>query len=415
MTEAVGSYHHERDLVTFLGEQPESYTRFARISIANVADDLSRAFAVQRVASSMTFMVNVSTDFNYDIDLSFAELLHCDRQGVDVNASANGVIIPTFNAFRAVGCNALYVASVLDVAADEAGAIVVGIDGNKNVGLATACFRRRAPGLSSPALCRQDGCSSMRGPLDYTLVHGSLALEDGSCGMRKESAATLLLPADVQVVSATLQWAASGIPFGRSTSVMFAGVNITSDFLTKHRAYHIHPAVGFAESVYTAAADVTRVVRAMHNATYSLTDMFHRGGESCHPDYSAHMAGWALVVLFERADLPLSHVNVCARYGDIVTRSSTITTECIEKFDGSSSARATVVAYEGEQNRNDTLVVNSDIMGYNLFSGLTALRMDVLSFSIDKYVSNGEDNLVFTMPNSTDGIMLPLRITYQPV
>lgn len=400
--------------MTFAEPVPPSYSRAVRKPITNVPPELSRAFSVQRMAPSMSFTVNVSTSYHYDVDVSFAELRYC-QHGAMTNVMANGIALPAFNALERAGCRSHFAATIVDVVPDAGGSITVTVNSSRQAGLAAACFRRRVPMIATKGACTQVGCRSTRGPVDFTLLHGSLA--GANCTRASSSTVELTLRPDVQIVSADLQWAGSGVPAGNSTSVLLNGMQVQSDFLWSRADFHTHVGVGVSEAVYTASADVTAFVRALGaNRTIEVGGLFYKRGAMCRKSqYSSHMAGWTLVVVYEREDLPLAQVNVCARGEGVVTRSHGFSVGCLEGVAEGDGARVSVVVFEGESGRPDSLAINDHVVGSDLFAGRSGTRMDVLSFPVVELVEQGVDTLQFSTPGSEDGVLVPVRVTYQPV
>lgn len=161
---------------------------------------------------------------------------------------------------------------------------------------------------------------SFAGNIDFVGTAGSLRV--GNCGVASSGSGTLSgIPAGATITAAYLYWAGSGsspdntitfaTPASGGTSVS-ADRTFFDDFVSSSTTYEF----------FSAFADVTALVAAGRNGTYTMSNLSFDTGAP-YSNVSVCLGGWSLVVVYEDAGEPLRVVNVFDGFEDF--RGSQIT------------------------------------------------------------------------------------------
>lgn len=220
--------------------------------------------------------------------------------------------------------------------------------------------------------CESKRCTSFVGRGSYKVIGNSMLYSSRfrTCILRRFSEARLDLPGDANVKLALLVWSASSI-VPVVPRVRLNGISVAAS-KTKVTSSN---GVAF----YSASADVTNLVTT--SGMYTV-DRLHIGDvlKACEND--AFYAGWSLAVLYESPSLPLGRTIYCLPRL-IFTAPAGIYdfyVSCLGSAPAGKNGRVTVVAHEGDQGKGEYFYINNLYIGYNLYNGSTAPKMDILTF-----------------------------------
>lgn len=279
-------------------------------------------------------------------------------------------------------------------------------------------------GMSSPlvknSICQQVGCTNLRGAANYTVIGASLSYAEDrtDCRIKPSANASLDLPAGVKVVKAVLYWSASDkeplVP-----SVLFNGKNITAS-----KKYHHNEEFGiYRLSFYGAEADVTEHVRT--------SGLYTVGGLTVSENFpmcffNSFYAAWTLVVVYEKEGLPVAQVNVCTDFFEYTYIGGTYGSrvQCLAGSEKTSTARTTVVAFEGDEYKGERFYMNGMLFGEDLFRGTSGPNFDIMDFNVTALARKGAKELNYAFETSltdtvwgpaTEGLFFPVRVSYTSV
>jgi len=246
--------------------------------------------------------------------------------------------------------------------------------------------------------------------------------ENGSgfpCETMTSASATLNLNAGDVIAKAYLYWAGSG----------------TGDFNIKLNSVDITPDRTFTHTSNTAGLqyfsafkDVTQQVAATGNGNYFLSELdvsaFLIPGQT-YCGNATNFAGWAIVVIYENAALPVNQLNV---YDGLqgVPDAVTITLDNLNVIDNA-GAKIGFVAWEGDRliANNETLRINGILVGNpplnpnnNAFNGTnsftgsdTLYNMDLDAYDIQSYINVGDQQAVISLTSGQDVVMINTVVT----
>lgn len=240
------------------------------------------------------------------------------------------------------------------------------------------------------------------GRYDFVFMGNTMNVSEnnllGPCVTLTESSADLTLADTDVLLKAYLYWAGSG------TGDL--DVTLNGQAVSAQRSFPLeHWATGF--DYFSAFADVTDIVSSYGNGTYTLSDLdvssfLVPGTTYC--QNATNFSGWALVVLYENASLPLNQINI---YDGLqgVPLEITIMLDNLNVIDNE-GAKIGFVAWEGDSMLaiNETLRINGTILAApplnpstnafnstNSFTGATNLyNMDLDVYNIQNNITIGD-------------------------
>lgn len=177
---------------------------------------------------------------------------------------------------------------------------------------------------------------------------------DGNLTTFNSSSADLIVPDGSNIVFAGLYWGGSyvGTTFNAAlhdhvllqTPDGTGYVTITSDTVPDNGA----------KSQYVAFADVTDLVRASGEGTYTVADLLVAQGGG--------FGGWTLIVAFENNQYDMHSINIYDGFIRVASNSRTIT---LDNFDtasvGTIDTKLALVAYEGDKGQQDSLLIHNGV------------------------------------------------------
>jgi len=238
---------------------------------------------------------------------------------------------------------------------------------------------------------------------------------DAPCAILTSSAATLNLAPGNQILKAYLYWAGSG---AGDFDVTLNGQNILAErtFNTTQLATD--------RIFFSAFADVTTQVTATGSGLYTLSDL---DLTAIIPDYcinGTNFGGWAIVVLYENAALPLNQINIYDGLQSVPNQLN-ITLSNLNVIDNA-GAKIGFVAWEGDRQIavNETLTINGTAIGNalnpsnnafngtNSFTGSTTLyNMDLDVYDIQGNIEVGDDTAEIQLTSGQDFVMINAVVT----
>lgn len=266
------------------------------------------------------------------------------------------------------------------------------------------------------------------GRFDYTALGNTLNLqENGSddCLILTESSADLALDPGQTVVAAALYWAGSG---EGDFDVALNGTPVSS---TREFNYEFDNGAT-VYNYFAAYADVTPIVSAAVNGTYTLSELDLT--EAILPFCSSNggtgtnFGGWAIYVIYEDASLPLNQIILFDGLEGVSASNSEINIQ-LENLNvlDNEGAKIGFLAWEGDRGIavNETLSINGNILsnaplnpadnqfnGTNSFTGSDALfNMDLDVYSIENNINPGDTSASIQVTSGQDLVMINNIIT----
>ncbi len=266
------------------------------------------------------------------------------------------------------------------------------------------------------------------GQFDYVGLGNTMNLSENGgvdCMILTESSADLTLEPGQAVVTAALYWAGSGdgdfdvelngIPVSSSREFIYEFDNGTTLF-----------------NYFAAYADVTSIVNATLNGTYTLSELdltedilpfcSSNGGTA------TNFGGWAMYVIYEDATLPLNQIILFDGLEGVSASNPEINIilENLNVLDNT-GAKIGFLAWEGDQGIaiNETLSINGNVLsneplnpannqfnGTNSFTGSDQLfNMDLDFYNIENNINPGDTSATIQVTSGQDLVMLNNIIT----
>ena len=257
------------------------------------------------------------------------------------------------------------------------------------------------------------------GRFDYTAIGNTLnTVENGSggaCTILTSSSADLNLNTNQNIVAAYLYWAGSG---NGDLDIALNGIPVTaertfSDALDNIRVF------------FAAFADVTAIITAQGNTTYTISDFDLTTTIQPYCSTGTNFGGWAISVIYEDASLPLNQVNVYDGLQSVPTFLS-ITLDNLNVLDNE-DAKIGFIAWEGDRGLavNEQLTINGNVIsnlplnppnnafnGTNSFTGDTNLyNMDIDVYNIQNNINIGDTSATIALTSGQDFVMINNIIT----
>ncbi|CAN8065626.1 unnamed protein product [Agarophyton chilense] len=458
---SVGPFEPELGLVEYKTPNPGYFSLpFIRIN----GTGFDEAFSTQRRGDLISFVLKLDYRFTYEVTLGFAEIKRetCKIGARIMNINVQGKSKFGVDVFRAAGCRKPYYVTFPDLRPGRQGFLSAFVRGIKNKAqIAVICIRRtgKAPEPSplppspfprpslpaspstrpsvtptpapvlkpsarpsvsptpapvlKPSTCQQRGCFTFDGPGDYEVIGNSLSLDEDreNCGIRSSSSALLKVPNGAKVRKAILYWSASG-KLEKKAKATLNGVT--------YEAQKIFSGGYGQTTFYGAWADVTSAVR--QNGAYNVGGIWYDNGEP-YCSLNAAYAAWTVIVIYERADLPIARVNFCANDFTFTFPAGTYTNTvgCIGGTSTTSTARTTVVTFESDGYKGENFFINGRYLGDNLFRGSTSPNFDIRSFDVVNVVRAQVRFISYTIRSyfvrtrfggAIEGLFMPIRVVY---
>ncbi|WP_151892458.1 CARDB domain-containing protein, partial [Patiriisocius marinistellae] len=261
------------------------------------------------------------------------------------------------------------------------------------------------------------------GRLDFTGVGNTLnaSANPGSCDLLSESSAELLLQPTETIVSAHLYWSSPWVnAIGGDFNVMLNGsaVSATRDF---------HLIAGTGNTYFAAYADVTAIVQATGNGTYTFSgleqDLIATGACSNGTNYG----GWAMYVIYEDPALTQNQISLFDGL-EFVSANNPSIDITIGPLDVASDqfSKISFLAWEGDiPNPNmESLTINGQLIsnaqnppdnafnGTNSYTGSTTLwNMDFDAYDLLGIIAPGDADIDIALTSSQDFVMVNNIIT----
>jgi gliding motility-associated-like protein len=262
------------------------------------------------------------------------------------------------------------------------------------------------------------------GRYDFTFIGNTLNIQpngaNDACILLSSSDAVLNLNPDDVIVSAYLYWAGSG----------------TGDFDVKLNEVAITSQRNFAaiqssngNPFFSAFADVTALLQTSGNGQYTFSDLdvtpFLNPFIYC--NNGTNFAGWAIVIVFENATLPLNQLNIYDGLEALSTAQVGVQDQLVINLGNlnvldNSGAKLGFVAWEGDANiaNQESLLINGNIIdnpplnpGNNAFNGTNNItgsnslfNMDLDVYNIQNYVSIGNNSVEVKMTTAQDFVLI---------
>lgn len=263
------------------------------------------------------------------------------------------------------------------------------------------------------------------GRYDFTFVGNTLNPSENNlsnpCTIFTTSSAQLNLNAADEVEAAYLYWAGSGT--GIHT------IKLNGQEVTAQRQF---PLIALTDATprpyFSDVADVTALVQATGNGTYTVSDFDLNPVINAQPriycSNSTNFGGWVIVIIYKNNTLPLNQLNI---YDGLqyVPDSVDITLSSLNVIDNI-GAKIGFVAWEGDVNiaNSETLSFNGNELtnavnppgnafnGTNSITGATNLyNMDLDVYDIQGYINVGDESAEISLRSSQDFVMINVILT----
>jgi gliding motility-associated-like protein len=264
------------------------------------------------------------------------------------------------------------------------------------------------------------------GRYDYLAFGNTLNISEntgteGQCDFLTETSALFELQADQSLIAAFLYWAGSG---EGDFSVTLNGITINSERNFNYQLDGNHFYFG-------GFADVTSLLAATGNGTYTLTDLTPDISPDIYcstPGNTTNFAGWAITVIYEDNDLTLNQVNVFDGFEAVSQLNNTLNIELnnLNVLDNL-GAKIGFTAWEGDLSLavNETLRVNGNIIsnpplnpeenafnGTNSFTGASNFyNMDLDFYTIENNIQAGDESALVQLTSGQDLVIINNVIT----
>ncbi len=257
------------------------------------------------------------------------------------------------------------------------------------------------------------------GRYDYVAIGNTLNTEEngpfGPCTILTSSSADLSLNANQTIVAAYLYWAGSG---SGDLDISVNGIPVSAD-----RTFS--DALDAVRVFFAAFADITAIVTAEGNGTYTIADFDLTNVITPFCDTGTNFGGWALSVIYEDENLPLNQLNVYDGLQSVPTFLN-ITLDNLNVLDNE-DAKIGFIAWEGDQSLavTEQLTINGNVIsnpplnpannafnGTNSFTGATNLyNMDIDVYNIQNNINIGDTSATIALTSGQDYVMINNVIT----
>lgn len=260
----------------------------------------------------------------------------------------------------------------------------------------------------------------VNGRYDFTFVGNTLNSAENNPTLGfvtgNSSSAILNLSNDDAVIKAYLYWAGSG---DGDYEIDLNGVPLTAERTFSHSVF-------FSPNNFTyfsAFKDITSIVQATGNGTYTLSNLDISAFESLHYSRKTNFAGWAILIVYENPNLPLNQLNI---YDGLQGVPDALQINLTDLFVlNNANSKAGFIAWEGDsQLATETFSVNGITISNalnpidNVFNSTNAVtgsntlyNMDLDIYDMDDYIAVGDTSATITLSSFQDFIMINTVIT----
>jgi gliding motility-associated-like protein len=267
------------------------------------------------------------------------------------------------------------------------------------------------------------------GRYDFTFVGNTLNPNEngnGECQILTSSASNLNLSTDDVLLKAYLYWAGSGTGD--------YNVTLNGNAIAAMRKFPVQADTDeITRPYFSAFADVTNIVKAKGNGTYTLSDLDLTSiinedkpyYENIYCQNGTNFAGWALIIVYENEALPLNQLNLYDGL-QFVPKTINISLPSLNVIDNE-GAKIGFVAWEGDAGiyEKETLTINNNVLSNaplnppnNAFNGTNSVtnsselyNMDLDIYSINNYIDVGDSKAEITLKSGQDFVMINVIIT----
>ncbi|MHA3788709.1 T9SS type B sorting domain-containing protein [Flavobacterium hauense] len=264
------------------------------------------------------------------------------------------------------------------------------------------------------------------GRYDFTFVGNTLNPAEnnlepiGVCAINTSSSANMNLQAGQTVVAAYLYWAGSGTG---DLNIKLNGNDITAE--------RIFPLIAITlddipRPYFSAFADVTALVQATGNATYTLSELDLTAVviDEMYCSNKTNFGGWAIAIVYEDSTLPLNQLNVYDGM-QYVPNAISITLPSLNVVDND-GAKIGFMAWEGDSALaiSESLTINGSVLSNalnpptnafnstNSVTGATNLyNMDLDIYNIENYIAPGDETAEIELSSGRDFVMVNCIVT----
>lgn len=261
------------------------------------------------------------------------------------------------------------------------------------------------------------------------------------------------IPAGATIRAAHLYWAGSYSDQEWSTQlvpdydVIFEGTSITADVNRQYTSQAIMAGYGVVLDFYNGVADVTSIIaaRGNPNGSYSFSGL-SANNDANHWDTETVLAGWSLVIIYEKATEDLRVVNLYEGFQIFWGNSITLTPTNFKVPTSPINGRISQITWEGDPGNSspdggytEQLVFNGAVLSdasnpvNNQFNSISTIMatlpstgavdtnsygVDFDGYSIDSYLSAGDQSATTTYSSGGDLVILSaeiISITNTPV
>lgn len=230
------------------------------------------------------------------------------------------------------------------------------------------------------------------------------------------SSADLNLNPDDTLLKAYLYWAGSG---DGDFEVELNGIPITPDRTFSHSRFY----APYNFTYFSAFKDITTMVAATGNGTYTLSELDISPFEMLHYSRKTNFAGWAILIVYQNDALPLNQLNI---YDGLQGVPDNLQIDLTNLYVlDNSGATAGFIAWEGDsQLATETFTVNGVVLSNasnpanNVFNSTnsvtgsnTLFNMDLDIYDIENYIEVGDTQATIKLSSSQDFIMINTVVT----
>lgn len=262
--------------------------------------------------------------------------------------------------------------------------------------------------------------NQFNGRYDFTFVGNTLnTAENGTgapCTITTSSSDNINLNSGDTVEAAYLYWAGSGTGD--------FDVKLNNQNITASRQFHIVQ-TSSGLSFFSAFADITALVQATGNGTYTLSELDLTAVIANYCGNATNFGGWAITVVYKNNALPLNQLNVYDGL-QFVPTAINITLNSLNVVDNL-GAKIGFLAWEGDAGLavNESLRINGNIIsnpplnpsnnafnGTNSTTGSTTLyNMDLDIYGIQNNINIGDTSAAIQLTSGQDFVMINSIVT----
>ena len=267
--------------------------------------------------------------------------------------------------------------------------------------------------------------NQFNGRFDFTFIGNTMNLGENNSTAGCEdllvasSAASLNLNSSQIIQNAYLYWAGSGLGD--------FNVQLNSVPITAQRTFS-NISISSGLPYFSAFADVTSQIVSTGNGTYTLSDLDISQtliDESGYCNNRTNFAGWAMVIVYKGATLPLNQINIYDGL-ESIPNAITINLSSLNVID-TTSAQIGFIAWEGDANLavNETLSINGTTLsnpplnpannafnGTNSITGIdTQYNMDLDIYSIQNNINVGDTSAQIQLTSGQDVVLINVVVT----